>query len=374
VSLRALAEAGARTERKLDVNNVGPRIGFAYDVRGNARTVVRGGYGIYYDEIFSNITLYEYWSQVNSPTFFVSASPPSFTPGEYAASRDAIRESFKDPSFAGQLLRLTAPDLRQPYSHHFNLGGAHQFTNNFSVDVDYVHAEGKQEIHRWRINTPQNVNTRLSPAGVFAPQYGAILVEGNRGHSKFDGLYFTGKVRLPKASVISTYSLSYGKNLSNDFGSQPADITNADWEFDWGWMPNDVRHRFTTGAIFQLPAGVQYSTAIQANTGKPFSASAGLAGLRNFVRAIDPATGEMFPRNSFRAGKFFSWDMRLSKHFRFDDRRSLEVAFDVFNITDHVNFSRDDYVDTFTSASFGEPRAIVPNSQRQAEFGLRFRF
>ncbi len=374
VTLRALAEAGARTERTQDLNNFGPRIGFAYDVRGDARTVIRGGYGLYYDEIFSNITLYEYWSQVSSPTFFVSASPPSFTPGEYAANRDAIRGSFEDPTFAGQLLRLTAPDLVQPYAHHFNIGGAHQFNANLSLDVDYVHVEGKEEIHRWRINTAQNVDTRLSPAGVFSPQYGAMLVEGNRGHSQFDGLYFTGKVRMPRASVISTYSLTYGKNIANDFGTQPADITNADWELDWGWMPNDVRHRFTTGAVFQLPAGFQYSTSLQANTGKPFSALAGLGGLRNAVRAIDPATGQMFPRNSFRAGNFFSWDMRVSKHFRFDDRRSLEVAFDVFNLTDHVNFNRDDYFSDFTSSNFGQPSAIVPNSQRQAEFGVRFRF
>ncbi len=374
VRRRAMKDVGARTERKNDLNNVGPRIGFAYDVRGNAKTVVRGGYGLYYDEIFSNITLYEYWSQVNSPTFFVAVSPPSFTPGQYAANRDAIRDSFKDPTFAGQLLRLTAPDLQQPYSHHFNLGGAHQFTPNIALDVDYVHAEGKQEIHRWRINTPQNVNTRLSPAGVFAPQYGAILVEGNRGHSRFDGLYFTGKIRMPRASVISTYSLTYGKNIANDFGTQPADITNADFELDWGWMPNDVRHRFTTGAVIQLPGGFQYSTSVQANTGKPFSAGAGLAGLRNSVRATDPATGQMFPRNSFRAGNFFSWDMRASKIFRFDDRRSVEVLFEVFNLTDHVNFSRDDYFTRFTSSNFGQPSAIIPNSQRQAEFGARFRF
>jgi outer membrane receptor protein involved in Fe transport len=374
VSLRALSDAGARTERQNDLNNVGPRVGFAYDVRGDARTVVRGGYGIYYDEIFSNITLYEYWSQVDSPTFFVSASPPAFTPAEYAANRDAIRNSFKDPTFAGQLLRLTSPDLQQPYSHHVNLGAAHQFTNSIALDVDYVHAEGKQEVHRWRINTPQNVNTRISPAGVFAPQYGAILVQGNRGRSRFDGLYLTGKVRMPKISVISTYALTYGKNISDGFNTQPADITNADWELDWGWMPNDLRHRFTTGAIFQLPAGVQYSMSLQANTGKPYSASAGLGGLRSAVRAVDAATGQMFPRNSFRADGFFSWDMRVSKMIDVGHQRSLEILFEVFNISDTVNFNRDDYFTRFTSSNFGEPSAIVTNSQRQAAFGGRIRF
>ena len=54
------------------------------------------------------------------------------------------------------------------------------------------------------------------------------------------------------------------------------------------------------------------SSIVQANTGKPFNALAGLGGSRNAVRAIDPATGQLFERNSFRADGFFSWDMRVS--------------------------------------------------------------
>ena len=82
---------------------------------------------------------------------------------------------------------------------------------------------------------------------------------------------------------------------------------------------------------------------MQANTGKPISALAGLGGLRNAVRAIDPATGAMFPRNSYLTDGFYSWDMRVSKVFPFAGSRSIEVLFEVFNITDTVNFNRDDY-------------------------------
>src|SRR6185295_3945661 len=87
VGKTALATAGFPSQNVQDKNNFGPRVGFAYDVRGDAKFVLRGGYGKYYDEIFQNITLYEYWSQVNSPTFFVSASPAPFTPNQYKANR-----------------------------------------------------------------------------------------------------------------------------------------------------------------------------------------------------------------------------------------------------------------------------------------------
>ncbi|HKC13637.1 MAG TPA: hypothetical protein VKI41_16555, partial [Vicinamibacteria bacterium] len=120
------------------------------------------------------------------------------------------------------------------------------------------------------------------------------------------------------------------------------------------------------------------------------------------VRAIDPATGQMFDRNAFRAGPevvcingkatcpqggdgglaFLSWDARVSKFFRFGSKdQGLEVLFEVFNITNHSNFQvtsgptqPGSYIMKYPSASFGDATAIVPNSQREAEFGVRLRF
>ena len=396
--IRAMQAQGIPTERSTDTNNIGPRVGFAYDITGNGKYVARGGYGRYYDEIFQNITLYEYWSQVSSPTFFIS-TVPTFTPNDYIANRQQIQDSFAAGFPAGQLLRLTAPDLQQPYNDQFNVGFSIQPGHTFAFDLDYVHTSGKQEIGRWRINTAQNVSTRLSPAGQFAPDLegSPILVEGNRGHSKFDGVYVTGKVRSAKSTVIATYTWSKGLNCSNDFLSQPADITNSslandcgpggDASSDFAPAPNDVRHRATLGAVFQIPWGFQYSTSFQANTGRPFSALAGLGGLRNSVRSIDPATGQMFERNSFRAGPevvteqggsgglaFMSWDMRLSKIFSVGKEKSVEALFEVFNITNHANFNRDNYIQRFTASNFGSATDILKNSQRQAQVGLRFRF
>jgi len=113
---------------------------------------------------------------------------------------------------------------------------------------------------------------------------------------------------------------------------------------------------------------------VQANTGKPFNASEGLGGSRNAVRAINPATGQMFTRNSFRAGGFFSWDMRFAYNIPISGSRSLEAMFDVFNITNHVNYDRDSYVTRFSSPSFGTPTEIINNSERQGQFGIRFKF
>jgi hypothetical protein len=222
--------------------------------------------------------------------------------------------------------------------------------------------------------TQSNQSTRLSPKGVYAGPYGQIYVEGNRGRSEFDGLYFTGKIRLPKTQVITSYAWSKAYNLADGFGSQPSDVTNLDWERDWAVTPNDIAHRFTLGGTFSLWKGLQFSTIVQANTGKPYNAFGPYSGGRGQVRAIDPATGQQFPRNSFRADGFFSWDMRFAYNIPLGGARVLEAMFEVFNITDHVNFDRDFYVTTYSSPDFGTPTAILNNSQRQAQFGLRFRF
>jgi outer membrane receptor protein involved in Fe transport len=370
-ALRALAAAGRNNKRSLDKNNVGPRLGFAYDLKGDGKQVVRGGYGRYYDEIFQNITLYEYWSNLQNPVYFISTTP-TFTPSQFAANRDAIRNSFHDLSLTQN--RMTSPSLVQPSADQFNLGWSDQLSQRLSLDVDYIHAIGHDEIARWRINTKQNVSTLLSPAGVFAPSIGSIIVEGNRGHSQVDGVYVTGKVRADKMSLISSYAWSLAKNSANDFNTLPADITNANWELDYNYTPNDVRHRVTTGAVFDLPMGWQYSTSLQANTGKPYNPIAGLSGLSLAVRAINPATGQMFDRNSFRAGGFFSWDMRFAKLIKLGGTQSVELLFDVFNITNHANFDRDTYKNTFSSATFGQPTSIIANSQRQSEVGVRFKF
>ena len=212
-------------------------------------------------------------------------------------------------------------------------------------------------------------------------------MEGNRGRSRYNAVYVTGKYRTSKVSLISTYTWSEAKNLGNDFGSQPSVIDNTNDEADYGFAPNDITHRFTTGAVFQLPGSFQFSTALQANTGKPFNALAGLGGVRNAVRAVDPATGQPFERNAFRVGEeivteqggtgglaFFSWDLRLSYIFKLGGAKSLELLGEVFNVTNHANFDADFYQNVFGNEAFGHATQIIRNSNRQAEFGVRFRF
>ncbi len=389
-ALVELQSLGFPSQKSQDWKDIGPRVGVAWDVAGDGKTVVRAGYGLYYDELFQNVTLYEYWSDVRQPVNFLSPSPAPFTAAFYAANRDAVRNSLIDPKFTGQRIQLLSPNLKQPYSHEANVGFSREITPRWSIDADYVHSVGKREIARWWLNrtytvlgTPvTNLNTSLSPAGVFDPLHGEYRVEGNRNHSRIDALYIASKLRMRRAQVMATYSLSKAMDLANDFNSGPGDLTNLNWEGDWGPAANDIRHRFTVGGVVDVGRGFQISSSIQANTGKPFNPIVGYSGGRAEVRPIDPATGQVFGRNSFRAPGFATWDMRVARNFDLGRSRSVEVLFEVFNVTDRVNFNGDARTgfnnvwgtNAQPSPGFGTPTNIVPNSARQAEFGARFRF
>jgi hypothetical protein len=85
-------------------------------------------------------------------------------------------------------------------------------------------------------------------------------------------------------------------------------------------------------------------------------------------------------RNEFRGPGFATWDARVSKVFDLKGGRSLEVLFEAFNLTNRVNLDSDvGFITTYGQGTqplpnFGKATQIVPNSQFQSEFGVRFRF
>jgi len=237
------------------------------------------------------------------------------------------------------------------------------------------------------------VNTRLSPAGVFDPIHGPYVVEGNRGHSTFNGVYFTGKVRMQKTLLIATYTWSKTENLANDFNTLPGDVTNANWELDLGPSPNDVRHRLTGAGVFDLV--VASSLDRLPGQHRPADQPPGRPGRhQRFGAATDPATGQQFGRNSFRAGPeeicpgarplqagrhgriaFPELDVRLSKTFKFDKDKGLEVLFESSPDQPRQLPDREPggYTNRYPSRT-SAGTSIVPNSQRRRSSGVRFHF
>src|SRR2546421_4159729 len=152
-ALQIIGSPFARRTVQDDKNNFSPRIGFAWDIRGNARSVVRGGYGIYFDQSFLNVPLFAV-QQANPEiyaTFLNDADGLSL-----ASAPPAVPRPLTNP-LSGTRGRMLDPFFESPYSQQWNMGFAQELGRNMALEFDYVHILGLHEF------TSLDINPRIGP-------------------------------------------------------------------------------------------------------------------------------------------------------------------------------------------------------------------
>ncbi|MGB8507958.1 MAG: TonB-dependent receptor, partial [Pyrinomonadaceae bacterium] len=148
---RALKIIGSPFAHKVvedDTNNYSPRVGFAWDVRGDSRSVLRGGYGVYFDQSFLNVPLFAV--QQANPEIYAS----------FLNDADGLNISSAPPTvprpltnpLPGSRGRMLDPDFESPYTQQFNVGYAQEIGRNMSLEFDYVHILGLHEFTSLDIN------------------------------------------------------------------------------------------------------------------------------------------------------------------------------------------------------------------------------
>jgi hypothetical protein len=321
-----------------------PRLGFAFDPRGDGRSVVRGGYGIFYDQVFLNLTLFSI--QQTRPTIFQQALTltntavgtgqiPNFRFGVDPLPGAPPGTSPTDLAFGG-FGRINDPDMTDPYVHKLSLGFQHSLTPNWSVSSDYVHTRGVNEARVQVINpfirdtcdpsypgsTPgsprcvRGANSRyfdeaLVAAG-FPIQGGRARVEqinmiGTTNSSRFDSWTTSLRGRLPWGQA----SISYVLANSRSWGGQPTAsysgngiATTPENQFkaeEWGPTRIDERHRFVASGAFNLPYQVQLAPVVQFATARPYSLNAGFDLDGDGLAANDRICAGVDPRAVFDA-------------------------------------------------------------------------
>jgi carboxypeptidase family protein len=419
-----------------DTNNIAPRIGFAYDIGGDAKNVVRGGYGIYYGQVFQNIPLFA--QQQTNPTIFatVLSFTSSFTDPKNPTPQTNTDQFLKTFRFGvdsipvtppsanlpvGAQGRIMSPDSVMPYTQQWNIGYSRQLSNNYALEVDYIHVLGLHEYFRRRINTrvPGNTVTNIDgktvtnarllatdflKAGLDANRLADVIVEDSIGRSRYDGLNIQLKKRFSnrftfQTSYVLSRGVAYGGNAAA-FGGAAEDQNNIFAPGELGPTPQDERHRFVFSGVFDLWWGLQLSPIIQLASPRAYTLTAGtdLNGDGNnndrlrvndkpvprgsqrggFLRMIDPndPTGKRIIAGAPVSGRFFLTDIRVSKYIKFGDKAKLGLFFESFNLFDTLNPGNSFSGNASNKDLFKVINGFIGGAGNpfQAQFGARFSF
>ncbi|HKV33619.1 MAG TPA: TonB-dependent receptor [Pyrinomonadaceae bacterium] len=415
-AFRALQIIGSPFARKTvedDKNNLSPRIGFAWDLRGDAKSVLRGGYGIYYDQSFLNVPLFavqqanpEIYAQfINDAANLTIDSPPPAIPSPLINPV---------PNTRGRMLD---PDFESPYTQQWNLGYAQELGNNMALEFDYVHILGLHEFTTLDINPrtgPLLGAIRNDPATAFPrileplfaahaaeltaafgtpSPFGRISVAQSDGRSRYDAFTVAFKKRYAnKYQLNAHYTLAKSQGwfgASSDFGFLPQDQFVKFDPINFGPTSEDERHRFVISGIFDLPWDFQVAPILQLASARPYSimpdclCDINRDGVTNDRDSINPTVDDQtkLPINSERGDSFSQLNVRVSKFFRFGETKRLGLFFEAFNVFNTGNYGNQfqnvtgspDFgrpINFFGATGFSEPLGIP----FQAQLGVRFSF
>ncbi len=286
---------------KNDNLDLSPRIGFAYDVYGDGRFVLHGGYGLYFGQSFENIPLFmiqqsnakvfanTYSISCAGPTDTTCASPANLVPGtnillskyRYGVDPAPVIPPAGPNLAPGSTGRIMDPGFRNPYTQQINAGFQYAVMRSGVVEMEYVQARGLHEDKTVNINPTEYFNGGARPfsaaftaAGV--PVLGRFGVEKSIGRSYYDALNISYRQSTYK-HVSAVLNYTYAKALA--FEGNPAAFRNASTnqflgEFrqpDHGTAPNDERHHFTAAGTFFLPFRIEISPILSVGSGRPLS-------------------------------------------------------------------------------------------------------
>jgi hypothetical protein len=351
-----------------DRNNVQPRAGFAFDVRGNGRDVIRGGWGIYQDFGYTNSNVLfaaiDAGGQGHGPIFAVNNTTgilkqddTLFRVGDPISSIAAQNEA--DPSRIPLFGQVVAPRMQQPYTRQTNIGWAHQLSASTALTVDTLHIEGRDLNVRFRYNyldpatgvrrltgldiRPNTQGIRLGISGAES-LYNAVIVGVRRRMSQgldLSASYTLGSATSNMGTASDELDANYVQDVTNPFADVQLGPSGR----------SDARHRVSASAVVRLPWGVQAAPFFVFRSALPIFTFEGIDrnhdGNNNDITSkayrydglgkAPKEIGDCAHINCSRGAPLTQLNFRLSKSFRLAGDTRIEAIGEVFNLFNALN-------------------------------------
>jgi len=385
-----------------DLNNVGPRVGFALTL--DDKTVVRGGYGLFYAQASTDEAhqTEEAVHQAAAETLYDGRADFAANPfnGPSPTYDQVMAKACDQNGYAPGCYRRSITDeinsqwRRMPYARQGSIGLQRQVGTDMSIEANYVYTGGRGEEVGTNINLSYNPVTGANyPSSDVThrpfPQWGIVPLGLLEGSSDYHGLETSFNKRFShRWQAQGTYTLSRFRdgNLQPEMYSiVDGSLTRAPMGFtvasdiagEYGLASTDQRHRAVFNGIYSPGWGIQASGLYFYGSGSRSAVRYG-SDLRDVgfgamaTQRLRP-DGSIIPRNSFVGEPLHRVDLRLQKMFMFG-QRSLSGIVDVFNVFNHANYGS--YTLTETSAAYGKPsyNSNLAYQARMVQFGFRLAF
>lgn len=426
-----LAQNGSDSLVKTDKNNFGPRAGFAYDIFGKGKSVLRGGYGLFYFLDRGGISN----QLAQNPPFAGSASysyndgyritlagqGPLFSNDNRLATAPlplpgvSTNAAFLNNPVGADVIAIR-PNNKISNVQQFNVQFQQQLTNNTALSVGYVGTRGRNLILYYNLNgTALSADTAVpcpisgGTLGNCYPGLSSVNVRDSIGRSQYDSLQVQLERRFTKGwQYIASYTFS--KTKDNGEGAFDNTAGGINYIEPYTTSRLDYPHVFSYETVYELPfgrgkafgseiprpldvilGGWSLNVIFRVQSGSPFDVRynnrlVNLTGdaytgqntpYLNTSSFSIPATGfGTLQRNSLRSPSTYQLNLGISKNFAITERARIQFRTEAFNVLNTIQYGtpNTDLNNASTFNGFGTIRSTAPYSNRQIQFGLRLEF
>jgi hypothetical protein len=327
---------------------IAPRLGIAYSPGSSGKTVIRAGFGLYYDDLAQNgwATAFQ---GVNNSNFTTGTCSLIGGPGTYSLTGAGCLNGG-----SGATGNLVGSSYKTPYAIHTTGGIQHAFNQHWLVSADYVHEQGNHGYRGFPYASGTNLFTPLispsEPPTEYVADQQAVVPNVNvfesDNRSSYNGLLLHMQANMNRFDLVANYQLSkaqtwgcllgelfdYVDGVCPNQPNQPnAGLLNAFGQGDYGPSGEDVRHRFVLAGTFHIPGGFELSTINQVESARPIT----ITNANNTDRIY--VNGAYTGLDIFRGTPYIQSDLRVTRPFRIKERWQVDPFIEFFNLFNRNN-------------------------------------